>query len=324
MNYFLLGNENYKIRRRCQQLIKENVGVGNDINVITYRDSDADKVDSRQVIADCQTVPFASEFKVIIWQNPFFLFDSKSEENARLQTEVLDYLKDPNYSSILILCGYGLIDRRRKIIATLKTLCQTEILDELTPEQFRNQVHNDLSVNKIALDRRSEELLLGRLPVSLDNWYQELTKLKLYPKNLDEPAIKALIAKPLEDDLFELSNAILRKNVAASMNIYHDLTLTALSKNDPSSLIGLIAYQFRFMCKVKILADHQYSQNEIASQLGCNPYRIQMTLQNAAGLSTADLLEILKQMADLDISLKTNRLDKTTAMELFIFNLARR
>jgi DNA polymerase-3 subunit delta len=199
---------------------------------------------------------------------------------------------------------------------------KTEIYDELLPEEFRQLVGQDLNAAGLKIDKKAFDMLVSRLPISVGNWKQELEKLKLYPGKLDQAAVKALICKPLENDIFELSKAIVNHDVNRAMTIYQDLTIIA--KTDPASLMGLVAYQFRFMCQVQNLAEHNYSISAIADQLGCKSYRVTMTLQSAVGMSTMDLLQILDRMAKLDKDIKTGNVDKQAGMELFILDMARR
>ena len=320
MNYLLLGSETYNVRQRCQALISANVGHDDGMNVVNYRPTE--EVTAQQVIDDCQTVPFLGDHKVVIWQNPAFLTGGRSAENDAAGQTVKEYLKNPNGSTVLIICAEGTIDRRRKIFTEIRALAKTEEYDELSAEQFRDYVGGDLRASGLKMDRAAFDILISRLPPYIGNWKQELAKLSLYPGTLDKKAVRALVAKPLEDDIFELSNAIVGHDLSKAMQVYHDLTV--LNKNDPSSLMGLIAYQFRFMCQAVTLARHGCAIDDIAQQLACKPYRVQMTLRSASGMTPVQLLEILFRMARLDQMVKAGRVDRQVGMEMLILDLTRR
>ena len=272
MNYLLIGTEAYNLNKRKEALIKSILGDNSSMALSFYRG--VDKVETREIIDDCQTSPFLSEQKVVLWQDPLFFADSRAESNDEIN-RLMTYLKQPNESTTLIISYEGQLPANSRLLKDLSGYMKLERYDYPTTEEFANLVNSDLNMHNLKLDRQAINTLLDRLPVNVENWKNELEKLKLYPGRLDAGRIADLISRPLEDDVFELSNAVVDGKLAKAIQVYRDLMVT--HKNDVSSLIGLLANQFRTMSQVRIMDDLHYSDEEIAQAISArSSYRIKM------------------------------------------------
>ena len=312
MNYLLVGTEEYNLKKRRDQIIKESVDDDFNVNVIK-----GDQLVIQELIDDCMTPPFFADCKVIIVENPGFLLEEEEDISS-----LIEYLKKPSEFTVLIFYVSAQVNRRKSVFTELTKLMQYEKYDTLTPEDFRHVVNKSLSDNGISLDYRAKEELLSRLPVDLTAWRNELAKLVSYPGPLNQEAIRLLVAKPLEEDVFQLTNAVVGRKMSDAIRIYHDLLAT--NKNDATGLIGLLAYQFRFMSQVRALNEMGMSMAEIADHYKCKEYRVQMTLKGSTGTTSRDLLGILSSLSDLDQNIKNGEVEPKLGLELFIMNAVRR
>ena len=62
-----------------------------------------------------------------------------------------------------------------------------------------------------------------------------------------------------------------------------------------------------------------YSERDIASQLAVHPYVIKLALEQGRHFSEEQLQKIMIKLADLDYEIKSGRIDKKLAIEMFIF-----
>ena len=312
MNYLLVGSEEYNLKKRRDEIIKKNIDDEFNLNVIK-----GDQLVIQELLDDCMTPPFFADQKVIVVENPSFLLEDDEDITA-----LTDYLKKPSPFTVLIFYVNAAVNRRKSIFTELTKLMQYEKYDTLAPADFRHVVNKSLSDNGISLDYRAKEELLSRLPVDLSVWRNELTKLVNYPGRLDQETIKLLVSKPLEEDVFQLTNAVVGRKMSDAISIYRDLM--TMNKNDAASLIGLLAYQFRFMSQVRALNEMGMTMAEIADHYKCKEYRVQMTLKGSTGTTSKDLLAILSRLSDLDQSIKAGEVDAKLGLELFIMNAVRR
>ncbi len=317
MNYLLMGLEKYNLEHRREQLVRDLVG-DDEINISIYRGNDWE---ISELVADLQTVPFFNDNKVVIVENPGFIIPPKVNDQAYVEG-LIRYFKSPNESSTLIIYLDQPFDRRRKGFTALSKYLKREVYDTLSEDDFRRAVVNDLKNSGLNLDYESQNELLSRLPLDLVNWKNELAKLQLYPERIDREVIRKLVSKPLEDNVFELTNAVNTKNTGKAIEVYHDLLVN--SKNDISSLIGLLGSQFRFMYQAIALSEQGNNQRDIAERLDCKEGRVYMAFKNSAGRSSQQILRVLDSLAELDQNIKSGKVNAQLGLELFLIETTRK
>lgn len=313
MNYLLLGSEGYNLRARRNEIIKKSIGDINDpLAVSIYRGQDGQTI--QEVLDDCATSPFLNDKKVVIYEDPPFIMEGKiSDKDLQLLEQ---YLNNPSEFTDLIFYSQTSLNKNSVVIKNLAKYMKYESFNQLSSDEFATFVKKDINERKLNITNDGINALIERLPISVNNWKSELEKLALYPEKLTKEAVINLISKPIEDNAFELTNALMNKDLAKALSVYNDLLLN--NKNDIPALVGLLASQFRFMSQVKILQENNVNQSDIASQLAANPYRIKMTLKACGNKTSYDVLAILNQLSNLDIDIKTNKVNPQSALELFI------
>ena len=317
MNYLLMGTEKYNLRRRRNEIVNKLIG-DDEINISVYRGSEWE---ISELIADLQTVPFFSDTRVVIVENPGFIVSPKVNDEPFVNA-LVSYFKKPNESTTFIIYIDQNIDRRRKALNTLVKYMKREVYDTLSEEDFQQAVNEDLRNSGLKLDFDSRNELMQRLPLDLDNWKNELEKLKLYPEKIDREVIRQLVAKPLESNVFELTNAVNTRNTARAIEVYHDLLVN--NKNDIQGLIGLLAGQFRFMLQAVTLMEQGYNQKEIAEQLNCREGRVYMAFKNSGSRNSRQLLKVLDSLAQLDQNIKSGKVNPQLGLELFLVETTRK
>lgn len=317
MNYLLMGTEKYNLRRRRNEIVNKLIG-DDEINISVYRGSEWE---ISELIADLQTVPFFSDNRVVIVENPGFIVSPKVNDEPFVNA-LVSYFKKPNESTTFIIYLDQNIDRRRKALNTLVKYMKREVYDTLSEEDFQQAVNEDLRNSGLKLDFDSRNELMQRLPLDLDNWKNELEKLKLYPEKIDREVIRQLVAKPLESNVFELTNAVNTRNTARAIEVYHDLLVN--NKNDIQGLIGLLAGQFRFMLQAVTLMEQGYNQKEIAEQLNCREGRVYMAFKNSGSRNSRQLLKVLDSLAQLDQNIKSGKVNPQLGLELFLVETTRK
>ena len=312
MNYLLTGTEIYNLQMRRDNILRD-LGLENEEPDVFYGD-----IDIEEVINACLTAPFFTENKAVILENPSFLVSPKASDEKAVN-RLAEYLEEPLDTTTLIVYVNKPFDKRKKGYTVLKKYLRPESYDTLTDEDFRIIVRNDLRNRGVKISNDAFDTLMERLPVDVLNWKNELEKLTLYPGTLDRKAIRSLVSRNLEDDVFRLSNAVSARNLSKALQSFRDLMV--FNKNDTTGILGLLASQFRFMCQVKALNEQGYLVREIAERYNAKEYRITMTLRAAQGRSSRALLEILAKLSELDQDIKNGRKDAAMGLELFIIEV---
>ena len=318
MNYLLIGNEIYGQNQRKKQLIEQFVSIDDQMN-LTYYNEDANN-DIRQLIIQCQTYPFLSDYRVIVYENPSFIFDSKLLD-AKQQQTLVDYLSNPVETTVLIIVINKTVNSNSLIYKKISKYFKIEKFDKLSQNDFEKLVRDDLKTNSVNISKDALELLLSRLDNDVEKYKNELNKLLTYGCELDYQDIDYLINQPIENDIFKLTNAINQNDLAASLKVYRDLLTN--NKNDVLSIIGLLASQYRSMSQVKLLSQLGYNNAQIAAKLNVSAGSVYYKLRDSLSLSAKELMNKLNQLAILDESIKSGLTEPVSGLELFIIRNTR-
>ena len=318
MNYLLIGNEIYGQNQRKKQLIEQYVSIDDQMN-LTYYNEEANN-DIRQLIIQCQTYPFLSDYRVIVYENPSFIFDSKLLD-AKQQQALVDYLSNPVETTVLIIVINKTVNSNSLIYKKISKYFKIEKFDKLSQNDFEKMVKDDLKTNSVNISKDALELLLSRLDNDVEKYKNELNKLLTYGTELDYQDIDYLINQPIENDIFKLTNAINQNDLAASLKVYRDLLTN--NKNDVLSIIGLLASQYRSMSQVKLLSQLGYNNAQIAAKLNVSAGSVYYKLRDSLNLSAKELMNKLNQLAILDESIKSGLTEPVSGLELFIIRNTR-
>ena len=318
MNYLLIGNEIYGQNQRKKQLIEQFVSIDDQMN-LTYYNEDANN-DIRQLIIQCQTYPFLSDYRVIVYENPSFIFDSKLLD-AKQQQALVDYLSNPVETTVLIMVINKTVNSNSLIYKKISKYFKIEKFDKLSQNDFEKLVRDDLKTNSVNISKDALDLLLSRLDNDVEKYKNELNKLLTYGTELDYQDIDYLINQPIENDIFKLTNAINQNDLAASLKVYRDLLTN--NKNDVLSIIGLLASQYRSMSQVKLLSQLGYNNAQIAAKLNVSAGSVYYKLRDSLTLSAKELMNKLNQLAILDESIKSGLTEPVSGLELFIIRNTR-
>lgn len=319
MNYFLYGHDSFLLKQELSKLLKKNE---TEINAnAVYYDGQANDFSIEKIIEDANTISLFAQHKVIIVNNPLFLANQILNDEQSLVLE--QYLQNSSVFTDLIFYieqnGQYSIDQRKKAYKMLIKFCNVINIKALNTDEFKAFVRNDLTKYKINIQPDAIDELIQRLPIDITNWKNELLKLSLYKKVINKNDVRYLIARSLDDNVFIMVNAVMRKNLRLAIEAWRDL---AIMKHDPIELVAILASQFRFMYQCKILAK-KYDNRQIADQLNAKVARVNITLNNSRNIATERIMNLLAKLADLDQKIKNGIIDKQLGFELFLIEATR-
>lgn len=147
----------------------------------------------------------------------------------------------------------------------------------------------------------------------------ECEKLMLYKddtKSIEEADVDCMVVKYDFDNVFELTDAVIKKDVDKSLTLYNEM----IKRNEePIKIIVLLANQFRLIFQSKTLSMKGYNDMQIASELGVHPYRVKLAKE--AKIKEKETLYYINLLADLDIGIKMGKINKEIGLELFLINM---
>lgn len=310
MNYLIYGEENGKIQKEIDKILKEYVK-DDPFGCITFN---ANTVKIEEILNEATTAPFFSDKKVILVKNANFLSASNDTDVDTAQLEA--YLSHPLASTIFVMVGYfAKCDARKKIVKAVNKTCRVIACNLLDEQGKRAYILAALNEHYVKLDAKAKNRLLELLPNDTRQIDMEVIKCSNYPDELHEKDISLLISRNIEDDVFQLVHAIMHQDLKKAFSIYQDMLI--LNK-DAIFLIAVLASQFRFYFQVKTLVSQGLNESEITTELKAHPYRVKLSIQAVQMTTCKQLLNVLDELASCDQKIKTGLLDKKLGFELFL------
>ncbi|MBR3362462.1 MAG: DNA polymerase III subunit delta [Bacilli bacterium] len=303
MVYLLYGTKDYRIDEEIKKITK-NI---DKINITKY-DLNVDEI--KDAINDAETYSLFQEKKIIIIENANMFTGSTTKDSDIIEK----YIENQNLATTLILTVRGeKIDSRKKITKLIQK--KGKIIELNEDINIDNLIKNELKDYKI--DFQTLSLFKDRVgtnPLIIEN---EINKIKLYKDNkeITKEDILNVTCKTIEIDIFKLIDNIVKGNKEKGIEIYHEMLKI---NEEPLKIVIMLANQFRIMYQSKELMMKGYTEKDIASLLKIHPYRVKLALQNSRNYSSKTLLKYLNELADIDIGIKTGKINKDLALELFI------
>ena len=316
--YLVQGKEPY-LQELARKVFLETIVApeDQDLNVGRFN---MEEVSIQTAIQDAESVPFFGERRLVLVDNPSFFTGEKEKKSMDHQLERLQaYLENPMDSSVMVFFApYDKLDQRKKIVKQLKKVAVLLDASELTERDVKQYILDSLRNHQYSIQEEALETLLVKTQYSLTNSMKELDKLMIASidtKMIPLELVESLVAKTLEQNIFELGESILNKEGVKALQIYHDMLL---QKEDPLKMNAILLGQFRLLLQVSYLKREGYQEPEIQKTLGVHPYRVKIALQQSRRFGLPLLEKAFMQLVDTEYALKTSVGIKEMQLEWFI------
>lgn len=313
MNYLLVGNQAIFLEKRMNEIINFLLPQKDEFN-LSFLDSES--VEINDIVNELNTFPFGSEHKVVVLKNPSFLMDKKSKNDANNDVSLLvNYLNNPVSFSTLIIIVNPKLDERKEITKSFKKVMKVENIEGPDKKQATEYIRKMFVSEGVKIDNEALQEFVIRVSEDYTLISNEIKKLKSYSNKISKEDIINLTPAKIEENVFELTDAIISNNKNKALKVFKDLRINNV---DPVTMISLVAGQLRFMYQVCYLKDEGYGASSIASKLNVHPYRAEIALRKAYNYQQNDLLKSLVDLANLDLDIKSGKIDKDNGFEMFI------
>lgn len=319
--YLFYGVENYLIELEISKIIEKLIPKEErNINVITY---DLNGTPIEVVVEEAETLPFLSEHKVIIAKNAYFFTGQKANKSIEHNLDALNKILDNpvDYSTIIFTVQAEKLDERKKIVSNIKKIGNVKSFSLLSESSVIEWINKTAQENNAHITEDGAKLLFQIIGPNLQILSQEITKMSIYVgKNgiIDPSVVENMVASTLEQNVFILIEKVANLQIEDAFKIFYDLLK---NKEEPIKIVALFTRQFRLMLYSKELNRIGYSAQQIGTQLGAHPYAIQLALKQSNRFSEEQLKLIMKKLADTDYQIKTGKMDKILALEMFMFHI---
>ena len=313
--YLIYGIEDYIIDEAIKKIITDNNII--DDNIIKYN---LDEVNVSLALEEASTVSMFDSKKLVICEGCTFLTGENKKEINHDIDSLIKYINNPFTDVFLVfVVRKEKLDDRKKIVKELKK--NSTVIEAQKKENYNlnNYILDYVNKNGYKMSKNACIKLIERAGNNLSNLISECDKIFLYKddeKNITEEDIENLVFKNIEDNIFELTNAVMNKDKKKIINIYKDLILMG---EEEIKLIVMLANQFRMILQVKLMVKNGYKERDMATIIKEHPYRVKLAMQSNFKIN--ELENYLIKLEELDYSIKSGKLDKSFGFEMFLLNI---
>lgn len=308
-NNYLLESESTVLIKDCiDKIIKKN---GFDDATISSYDLEEVLIDN--ALEDIDTYSFLSSKKVIIIKNLFLEKDDKKIEH------LLKYIDNPNKDNLLIITT-DKIDSR---LALSKKLTKSKNITykKIETDPF---IYTKNKLSKKNISDRTIRMLVEKCRddiTRIDSECEKLLTYKIDNDDITEDDINLLVIEKLGDSsevLFSLVSYILQKDKKNAFQVLEKIEKYGL---DVNSIIGLLASQLKLILQIKILKEEGLRNVEIQDKLNVKSIYQIKKLSEYTYYSYKELDRAIISLANLDLKIKSGKIDTKYAINLFMIEL---
>lgn len=318
--YLVLGEEDYLIQQAQALFLTLLAPEERDMNFASY-DLSSDSLGA--AMDDATSVPFFGERRLVWLKDPVFLTAQEAKGSPNQDVASLTaYLNHPLDSTVLVIFAkVPKLDGRKKISKLVQKQATVVDVQKLPPAAIESALTQLLQTKDYQLAPDSKELLIQRSDADFSAIVANLEKLFIAAddKVITRQMVAELVSPTLEDNVFDLVDRVLHRDVKSALALYQDLLL---NKEEPIRINSILISQFRLLLQVKILAKKGMTQGNLTQILKVHPYRIKLALKTVKQFSQVDLRQAYLGLQDNDYQMKSGQQDKMLLFELFMLKFA--
>ncbi len=306
--YLFYGDEKYLLKHYERQL--KSKLIPKDFEMLNLEEFEG-KIDIPQVVFAANTLPFLSDYRLIIVRDSG-LFGGKASGEISLN--------DLPESSVILFVEEK-VDKRSKLYKTVSDLGRVVEFSTPSESELRDWIIKGFAGRSKQISPQTAMYLLRVVIGSssggiMDGLVLEADKVIAFTgqrREITNADIDAVCTKALELRVFELINSVARNQLSRGLEIYNNLILM---KEQPMMILSLMARQFRLALQCKALQAQGMSSQAIASALSLRSFIVSDCLKQSGDYR--HMAAMLRACIEADISIKTGKISDRLAVETLI------
>ena len=311
MKIYAVSGESYLlINEEVNKIVKDNKNV-------TIFDYNNDTMDA--IMIEAHYVSMFLEDKYIIVKNANFLGTGKISEKDSLL--LLNYLDEPSSNTVIIFICNEKVDMRKKIVKVIKEKYTLKVIDNLKVYEISERVKKYFERLDFKISSESINYIISNNLNNYDMIMNEAYKITLYyekPGFIKHEDVINITSKALNSNNFLWVDAVVANDLEKSLELFKDLKAM---KVEPSVLISLLARDFRFMFNIKKMQEAGIREYSIMNELGLMDWQLNRYLNKVFPYKLKELESIMSKLSQLDLDIKSGKIDRFMGLELFILDI---
>lgn len=333
--YYIFHGENEFLRRQELDNLKTKLGDSQfaDLNTTVL---EGRRLTFGELRHHADSIPFLSDKRLVIVEDMLARLDPRQKKSDEDSDEVLEEESNPELKSHLLEYLPVLPDTTRLVFVDNKKLAKNNPILQAA-EKDKKHAHirffaapsgGDLpewitdrteqkggtiefsAANDLALYVGSDLRALGT----------EIEKLIVYRngETIRREDIRTMVAPTQDQSIFDLVDALGERKANKALELLHE---RLQHDGQPLYLYAMITRQYRMLLQVKDLTTRGLTLDQIQKQLGLHPFVTRKVLDQSRNYSLPQLEDILRKLLDIDVGLKTSRMEGSLSLDLFVIEL---
>ena len=277
---------------------------------------------------DLVSLPFFADEKIVILDHLLDLTTAKKRVLTDEDLKQLEsYLETPSESTKLVIFAEGKLDSKRRLVKLLKR--EAQIVEAATPTDQDLKRYFASQAQELGLKFVGDALdqLLLKSGYDFGELQKNLALLQAYKEDgqITLEDVEEAVPKTLQDNIFDLTQMILKRQIDQASNLVKDLRLQG---EDEIKLIAIMLGQFRLFTQVKILSEEGQPESQIVTSLSdlsgrrINPYQVKFALRDSRRLSLSFLKQAMITFIETDYAIKSGQYKKDYLFDLALLKVA--
>jgi DNA polymerase-3 subunit delta len=304
MTITLSGANDYRISEELHKLLSDFISTHGDMAVEKLF---ADEVDYQKIYDALTSLPFLSTKKMVVVWNPSF--------NKQF-VEKADYLLNNIADSTDVIFVEQKIDKRSSLYKLLKkqtNYCEFQELDE---NELAGWLVKQAKAQNADISNSDARFLIERLGLNQQMLFSELSKVALYDKDITKKSIKMNTEAIPQSSIFELLDSVFSGDSKRALALYREQRALQV---EPQRIISMLVWQFQIIALIK--ASKGLNSDQIAKESKNSPYTVAKTMRVASKITLSQLRLMIHDLLELDVRLKTQKIDADEALQVYILNI---
>ena len=307
MIIFIYGQDTYRSRQKLQEIIDHYKKIHQSgLNLKLFDEQDFQFQDLMQ---ELQSIPMFQEKKLLILKNTF--------QNSEFKTRLLENSQRlVGSEDIIIFYEEKEVLQNDPLLKFLAKNAKIQEFELLEGQKLKNWAKNEFEKYQTKIDPPALAKLINYIGNDLWRFSNEIKKLVAFKKTpasakasagtekIEIKDIELLVRAKIETEIFKTIDAIASRDKKRALSLIHQ----HLEKGDsPLYLLAMINFQFRNILMVKDSRNPKL-----------HPYIIKKSSWQAKKFTKEELKKIYHKLFEIDLAVKTGRLEPKTALDLLI------
>jgi len=255
-----------------------------------------------------QSLPFLVSRKLVILRSP--------SANKDFVERFEQFCGDVAETNDVVLVEPKL-DKRQSYYKQLQKLTDFREFKLLDGPALTTYLVNYAKEQGGALNSSDARLLIDRVGTNQLVLQHEVDKLLAYNPKIDRASIELLTERTPQSSIFELLDAAFAGNSKRAMTLYHE---QRAARVEPQQILAMLIWQLHILAIVKLAG--QKSADTVAKEARISPFTVRKTQGLARRITLAQLKDLVRQLREFDVRLKSESLDADEVVQYYLLSLA--